>query len=367
MVTSIPGGFFGNQNAFTPGFFPGMPQAQASTSFTGPFGVSQSTINGMGTSQVGPFGVSSSVPWAPGFGATPANTSNSLGLTSPFATVSEFLNGNTMGAFGQNNPFSPLIGTPIDLNNGLVMATGAFGGFQNPMSPFSGLGLPQSMFPDGSFGFGGPGGSQPGNFGGFLGAGNPFLGGNQMLGGNGMIGNNPMLGGNPFLGGTGGSPFIGGNGVPFTGGNQFVGSNGFPFAGSQLGGLNGGQFGGTGFGQFPGNTVPGFGQSFGQFGGNGMTGFNSFSDGIAKLFLQGGNAAIPRQMWGGGTVMRSPLGIFETGIGWAGGHANAGIFGTQATGMSWAMVRNPINPGMIVNYSNPFYNRFNFNQGFSMG
>jgi hypothetical protein len=84
------------------------------------------------------------------------------------------------------------------------------------------------------------------------------------------------------------------------------------------------------------------------------------------LFLQGqADPNMPRQLWSSGSSLRSPYGIFETGVGWAGGNANAGIYGAQASGMAWAMTRNPINPGMIVSYANPYYNNYNFNQGFS--
>ena len=68
-----------------------------------------------------------------------------------------------------------------------------------------------------------------------------------------------------------------------------------------------------------------------------------------------------REQWGSGGVLRSPYGIFETGVGPLGGHANAGLYGTQAAGQAWAMARNPINPGMIVNYANPQYSNYNFN------
>lgn len=281
--------------------------------------------------QIGPLGVSTSVPWAPGFSATSANTTNGLGLASPFATTNSYLNNLGMNSFGQDNPYTPLIGTPYDMNFNHVLATGAFGGYQNPMSPYTGMaGLP---LPDGSFGFGGPGGDQAGS----------------LLNGN--------LGG---LGGLGG----GGGLVPELGG-ALPGAAGAAAGGGGVGGTD--LFGNpTLFGGVDPNVLPGLAQSFSHEGGDFANRFNLISDGISKLFLQGqADPNMPRQMWASGGTMRSPYGIYETGVGWAGGHANAGIFGTQASGMAWAMARNPINPGMITSYSNPMYNRYNWNEGFT--
>lgn len=67
---------------------------------------------------------------------------------------------------------------------------------------------------------------------------------------------------------------------------------------------------------------------------------------------------------GGGGKLVSPLGTYITSIGPYGGTANAGYLGAQASGQGYAMVMNPINPGMIVDYANPYYSSGNFNTGF---
>jgi hypothetical protein len=68
----------------------------------------------------------------------------------------------------------------------------------------------------------------------------------------------------------------------------------------------------------------------------------------------------------GGTagLLVSPLGTFVTAISPVGGTANAGFLGTQAAGGGMSLVLHPLNPAMIVGLANPFYSRFNFNQGF---
>ena len=67
---------------------------------------------------------------------------------------------------------------------------------------------------------------------------------------------------------------------------------------------------------------------------------------------------------GAGGRMVSPFGTFITTIGPGGGNANAGFLGAQAAGEAAAMVLNPLNPGMIIDYANPAYSSHNFNQGF---
>ena len=373
---SVSGNIAANQyGGIAPAMYPRYPMSQGTADFTSPFGVANALVRGTGSVMVGPLGVSTSVPFAQGFSATPANTVNGLGLASPFATTSEFTHNIGMNSFGQENPFSPLIGTPYDLNYGQVMATGAFGGLQNSMSPYAGMaGLPLS---DGSMGFGGPGGSQPGTFlnsynygGGIANSGvgfdgSPLSGGGGGLGG-GSLGGYGMGGGDPS-GGAGGLNLGGGYGSIDP--SQFGG-------GAALGGVGGGSGGGGGapdlfgnptlFGPVGDNVIPGIAQSFTHQGGDLANRYNLISDGVAKLFLQGqADPNMPRQLWQSGSSLRSPYGIFETGVGWAGGNANAGVYGAQASGMAWAMTRNPINPSMIVSYANPYYNNYNFNQGFS--
>lgn len=339
MVTNVFGNVLGSQNSYyNPTGPAGFPMAQGTSNITSPFGVGESMIRGVGTAEIGPFGISTSVPFAPGFSATPANTVNGLGLASPFATQTAQLSNLGMNSFGQTNPFSPSIGTPVDLNNGIVMATGAFGGYQNPMSPYAGSGLPQSISPDGSFGYGGPGGSQPGhmlnsmNFGGL---------------GMGSMAPSPM-------GGYGG-------GMMMPPPPPSMGSMG-PMMPSSAPTMYGNP---NLFAPTPQGAMSGIAQNVTQQGDGLMSQYNLITDGVSRLFTQGNNVGVPRQQWGSGSILRSPLGIYETGIGWAGGNANAGLMGAQASGMSWAMTRNPINPSMIVSYANPYYNNYNFNQGFT--
>lgn len=340
------------------------PMSQGKASFSTPWGVGQGYVRGVGTTQIGPGGVSTSVPYAAGFEPTPMWVDNGLGLASPFATNSKYLNNINPNSFGFENPYSPLIGTPWDMPDSLN-ALGTFGGVQNAFSPYSGLSLPLD---DGSMAFGGPGGA---------------TGGNQfdspIFGGNGQMG--PSVGG--FGGGGGGLPGLGG-GVPGFGG----GGGGLPGLGGGLPGLGGGAPVGGGlpglgggapvgggapdlfnnpnlFGNVPPGTVPGIAQTFSHQGGGLESRYSVISDGVARLFMQGNNSEMPRQHWGSGTTLRSPWGIHETGVGPMGGHANAGILGTQAAGQAWAMNRNPVNPAMIISYSNPYYNNYNWNQGFT--
>ena len=81
---------------------------------------------------------------------------------------------------------------------------------------------------------------------------------------------------------------------------------------------------------------------------------NPFAQQMAAMGSNGGT---------GGQLV-SPLGTFITSIGPMGGNANAGFLGAQASGQAMSMVLSPLNPAMIVDYANPFYNRFNFNIGF---
>jgi len=327
-MASISGNVLGNQNSFiTPYGQSPYASTAGNATLTGPFGVGQSYVNGTGSVQMGPMGMSSSVPWADGFSATPGNTVNGLGLASPFASTQQSL--HNVGGFGQENPYTPLFGTPYDLNNGIVMATGAFGGFQNPMSIYSNLGLPQSVLPDGSMGYGGPGGSQPGN----------FLDSNLFGGAAVAAGAVPMGGGVPLQSYAATSGAAGGAD---------------PYGNPTL------------FAPVGGNNIPGIAQSFTQTSGDLSNKFNLISDGFAKLFMQGeADPNMARNQYSSGGVMRTPYGTYQTSVGWAGGNANAGLMGAQASGMSWAMTKNPIHDGMIVSYANPYYNSYNFNQGFT--
>lgn len=327
-MASISGNVLGNQNSFiTPYGQSPYASTAGNATLSGSFGVGQGYVNGTGTVQMGPMGMSSSVPWADGFSATPANTVNGLGLASPFASTQESLQNIGPNSFGQQNPYTPLFGTPYDLNNGLVMATGAFGGYQNPMSIYSNSGLPQSILPDGSMGYGGRGGTQPGN----------FLDSNLFGGAGVAAGASPM------------SVPMGG-GVPL---GVAAATGGDPFGNPGL------------FAPVGGGTVPGMAQSFSQTAGDLTNKFNLISDGFAKLFMQGeADPNMARTAYSSGGVMRTAYGTYQTSVGWAGGNANAGLMGSQASGMSWAMTKNPIHDGMIVSYANPYYNHYNFNQGF---
>lgn len=356
------------------------PISQASGDFTTPWGVANSTVKGTGTVQVGPLGVSTSVPWAPGFSATPANTINGLGLASPFATTSEFLHNITPNSFGQTNPFSPLIGTPYEQNPDLIMATGAFGGLQNSNSIFTGTSIPFAS--DGSFGFGGPGGSRGGsmmdsvNFGGlgmadFGSNGVPMtaMGGMPQMASSIPLAQMPT-GGIPGMGAAPQMPLApsGGMGTPMP---QMAfdpsGGMGMPVGGAMPNTMMAGQFNNPNlFAPVPSNAMSGVAQSVATGGGDFASRYNVISDGVSKLFMQGqADPRMPRQAWGSGSRLISPFGTFETGVGWAGGNANAGLLGTQASGMAWAKVSPAHNPGMTISYSNPYYNNFNFNQGFS--
>ncbi len=301
----ISGNITGNQNSYSPQVqAPQYPISEGTASLNGPFGMGQAYVRGAGTVQMGPAGVSTSVPFAPGFSATPANTVNGLGEASPFATSNQYLDQLGMNTFGQTNPYSPLYGTPWDAPNN-VMPPGFFGGQQD--APFGGGfgGAPS---------FGGSG-SVPG-----FGSGFPFNGAGSAPGANGASGNSsPNLFGDPSL-----------------------------------------------FGSVSPNVIPGIAQTFSQSGGGYANRYNLVSDGAGKLFLQGqGDPNTPQSTYGSGSYLRTPYGIFETGVGWEGGNANAGLMGTQASGQAWAMSRNPVNPAIVTGYSNPYYSNYNFNQGFT--
>lgn len=350
MSTYLSGNVMGNMySSPTQMQMPTYPMSQGSANFTTPWGVGQNMIQGSGTSQIGPMGVSTSVPWAPGFSATPANTVNGLGLASPFATTMQYLQNNTFTSFGQENPYSPVIGTPYDLNPDLLMVTGAFGGNQNSWSPYAGMaGAPLS---DGSFGYGGPGGSQGGTFLDSLNYGSAGLGG-------GGTAYPPQMGGG-YGGGMAYPPQMGGGGAypqQMGGGYSPMGAVPNQFANPNL------------FASAPLTGMSGVAQSVGTMNGSFASRYNVISDGISRLFMQGqADPYMPRTAYGGGTKLNSPIGGFETSVGWAGGNANAGIYGAQASGMAWAKVTAPGNPGMTIGYANPYYNNYNFNTGFSTG
>lgn len=108
------------------------------------------------------------------------------------------------------------------------------------------------------------------------------------------------------------------------------------------------------FGAAPGSSVPG------SIIGTPSAQMPSF--GPVNPFQQ--QAAAQGAMPGAGGRLVSPFGTFITSVGPMGGNANAGFLGAQAAGQASAMVLHPLNPGMIVDYANPFYSSHNFNQGF---
>jgi len=118
-----------------PGAAPLTPLSQGSAQMTTPTSYAQAMLRGSGTVQIGPFGVGGSVATAPGYNINATNTSNGLGMASPFATISSFLRNIGATTFGAVNPFSPLIGTPSDVPEGIAGALGSFGGYLygNPM------------------------------------------------------------------------------------------------------------------------------------------------------------------------------------------------------------------------------------------
>jgi hypothetical protein len=258
-----------------------------------------------------------------------------------------------------NNPYSPLYGTPYDVPNS-VLALGSFGGYQDAFSPYSGSGVPSL---DNGFGSFGPTGGVPG-FGGAPGG----------------FGGVPGFGGAP--GGFAGAPGFGGAPGGFGGPSGFGGANAFAGAPGGFGGPSGFPRPGGGgvpaqsfpnlynnpaiFGRVPNNVIPGIGQSFVQRGGGFQNNVNLVEDGVGRLLLQSqADPNTPVTTRGAGGYLRTPFGIFETGVGWLGGNANAGILGAQASGMAWAKVRSAVNPAIITGYANPFYNNYNFNQGFT--
>ncbi len=112
------------------------------------------------------------------------------------------------------------------------------------------------------------------------------------------------------------------------------------------------------FGAVPGSAFPG--AVPGSI--TGVPGVQMPSFGPVNPFQQ--QAAAQGMTPGAGGRLVSPFGTFITTIGPMGGNANAGFLGAQAAGQASALVLHPLNPGMIVDYANPFYSSFNFNQGF---
>lgn len=430
----------------------GLRAAQA-TQVT-PFGFATATVDGLGPGsvQIGQFGVASSLSGP--LPITPANTANSLGLASPFATP--FGSNNPIGfnSFGAQNPFSPLGLTPTSGFNPLPF--GSFGPNPNPLSPLSGSSNPAAWMGTnaltGQAGFGNmftsalgiPQAGQASAFSGGL----PFptaqpnfdtrsfFGLLQSGFGSWMLNQlNQLQSGMQQWMGNFGFPvqsipgivpqqaiapgFIpqpGFSTLPQQSFNPGFVSPGFASPAAfgvipQQGFAPGFIPPQTGFGFMPQQSFsPGFATP-GAFGVMPQQGFSpgfipqtGFSGGMSVPGVMTPNGFIPMQspqgfvpiqtpqgmmmspipsvpmqglvnpfaqqmammgnMGGTGGRLVSPLGTFITSIGPMGGNANAGFLGTQAAGQAMALALSPINPAMIVNYSNPMYSRFNFNTGF---
>ncbi len=297
-----------------------------------PFGMGTGTVNGNGNVSLGPMGVSTSL--AGPLPITPANTVNGLGVASPFAQPFGRFNPIQPNSFGQVNPFNPLQVTPYDPFNGAPF--GSFGPNPNPLAP-------TSMMQGGAFS---NSLLNPVSMGQSLGTASP-------LGFGGLNGTTQGFGGQPALAQPS-QPFgfgqPGGFSAPVARPDtsnfmNFLATGGGSFLMNQLTGRN------------PQQAISGLGIQQNSPLSGGMPGFgpvNPFQQQMTNMQGQGG---------AGGRLV-SPFGTFITSIGPQGGNANAGFLGAQAAGQASALVLNPINPGMIVNYANPAYSSFNFNQGF---
>ncbi len=349
-----------------------------------PFGMGTGTINGSGNVSMGPMGVSTSL--AGPLQITPANTVNGLGVASPFAQTFGRFNPIQPNSFGQVNPFNPLQVTPFDAFNGAPF--GSFGPNQNPLAPTSNMqggSFSNSLLNPVSLGQN-VGTANPLGFGGFNGTTQGF-GQPQQQAFRAPVGFGQQPIQQQAFGAPGGFAQQPIQQQPDTSSfMNFLATGGGSFIQNQLfGGAQQQQAFGppAGFGQqpiqqqafgapggfaqqpiqqqqflSPQQQLSGFGQqqqpsglqaalpSFGPV--------NPFQQQIQNMQSQGG---------AGGKLV-SPFGTFITSIGPQGGNANAGFLGAQAAGQASALVLNPINPGMIVNYANPAYSSFNFNQGF---
>jgi hypothetical protein len=345
MSAYLNGNIWANQNAYMygAGQRPN-PYSRGTGEISGPFGFGTGFVNNLGSVSIGENGVSSSVPWAPGYASTPLNTANNLGHFSPF-----YVSQIGRQAFGQENPYTPLMGGMTDMVNNM-MPNGALGaptfpaGFGNSnvwggnpyqygaLDPTGGF---NASSPLGAGGFGAPGfgGGMPGGF-----------------GAQGMSGGMP---------GGAASPFGFGGGSPFGGAGGGFGGGGYGGAFPQL-------FGDPAlFGQVSPNAIPGLAQSFYHGGGGYGSRYTMLGDGMQRMYLQGnGDPNAPFGTRSSGAHLNTPNGGYKTYVGPLGGHANAGLYGAQATGDAVAMVTAAANPGMIVDYANPRYNNYNFAQSF---
>ncbi len=369
------------------------PMNNASGFSLTPFGMGTGTVNGSGSVSIGPMGVATSL--AGPLQITPANTVNNLGVASPFAQPFGRFNPIQPNSFGQVNPFNPNQVTPYDAYNGAPF--GSFGPNQNPLAPTSfmqGGSFSNSLLNPVSMGQN-LGTANPLGFGGFNGTTQGFPQQQQQLGFPqqqpfGLPQQQPSFGA-PFgfaqqgfaqqqqqniapppvqipppntsnlmsFLATGGGSFLmnqlsGGQQqqtIPTPasfGQQQFIQQQqqlGFPQPQQQLG-LPQQQQAISGLGVQQLSPIFGQTPNFGPV--------NPFQQQMQNMQAQGG---------AGGKLV-SPFGTFITSIGPQGGNANAGFLGAQAAGQASALVLNPLNPGMIVNYANPAYSSFNFNQGF---